>query len=133
MANYEWKPEYSVGHSMLDAQHQKLFAICDEIEHLDDTTVGFSDDFQRLLEELIGYVSTHFVDEEKILEKLNYPDIKVQQKEHSHYLNDLSAILFEAEKGKLNLPALKVFASSWISTHVFTHDIAFKEFLLANT
>ena len=69
---FEWK--YSVNIASIDAQHQKLFAIADELhEAMRNGQAGPV--LAKTLDRLVQYTKTHFANEEGLMKIHGYPGI----------------------------------------------------------
>ena len=80
-----WKEAYGSGHPLIDAQHQGLFHLANEL--LDATLMGLPQaEAARRAQELLAAVVQHFQDEEQILKALNFPDLKEHKDIHAAIL-----------------------------------------------
>lgn len=117
MAIITWKPSYSVGIRLVDAQHKKLFSILNELQ----AGVAESDlsKLEGIIFELKAYVQFHFGEEEKYFNKFKYQGAASHIEQHQLYtekINDLHAKLLKGETG---VAAEAVdFLSGWILNHV---------------
>lgn len=123
----EWIPAYSVGRDDLDAQHQVLFKLVDAIPDQWDHK-----DLNRCVMKLFKYTREHFIDEEKILEDINYPELAEHKKLHEDLISQLSNIGelgFSDEQSLLNF---KEFAYNWITDHILQQDHQYLKFVNEN-
>ncbi len=76
-----WKPFYSVGDSSLDAQHQQILAI---VNDLLTTVEGGSERavVTAVLDRLLRYTNTHFKYEERLMQKHGYPALGPHKAAH---------------------------------------------------
>ena len=82
---FEWTPKLSVGEENIDSQHQKLLdytnkLINDISSSADLRTIRSTIDF------LGKYVDEHFSYEEDYMEKIGYPGLSDQQKQHAGFV-----------------------------------------------
>ncbi len=127
-----WTPALSVGHNLLDAQHQKLFLLCDRIGALSDKSgADLSDAFHLALNELCIYAEEHFSTEEKLLDSFNFPFIEEMRKEHNEFITNLSEILYDATRGIVDSKKLYAFVTDWLESHVMKEDMKYKSYLVA--
>lgn len=130
VAPVSWTPALSVGNNLLDAQHQKLFSLCNEIGALSDKTGSdLSEAFHNALNELCIYAEEHFAAEEKLLDACNFPFIEEMRHEHNEFITNLSEILFNATRGILDAKKLHEFVCSWLVSHVMEEDMKYKGYL----
>ena len=124
--------EYSVGHEILDQQHQHLFSLFDVCERLvkNQNDAEFPEKFNHLLVDLTDYAKEHFRYEEKLMLEVKYPNLRIHQGEHDAYISGLNNIIFEARQGKLNINRLRSFLSVWLISHILESDMKFKYYIL---
>ncbi|MDD2272900.1 MAG: diguanylate cyclase [Desulfuromonadaceae bacterium] len=80
-----WKDSFCCGNPLIDAQHQSLFNISNDLFKavLSNSPVPeISSVIARLLEE----VSRHFADEQQLLESINFPDVVQHVAEHARLI-----------------------------------------------
>ena len=75
-----WSPALSVGHPILDAQHERLLLLCNRLfGSADSMNEG---DLIALLNDLAALVHEHFETEERLMQRFDYPDRKMHIDEH---------------------------------------------------
>lgn len=125
-----WSPAFSVGHPVLDGEHQKLLRILADLKaSCQDNTIGGNLHFHELLNDLTEYARLHFLHEEALLAACNYPDLVSHEAEHMRCLERLTQITFDAIKGKLGKQELLDFLDSWWLHHILGSDLAYKPFV----
>jgi len=130
---FKWLPEYSVGNPKMDAQHQKLLAVCVDIAELTKQHGSeFTDNFHLALNELTNYAGQHLADEEKLLQDTFYPDFSEHKREHEEYFTTLSEILFNAVNGAFDAEKLNAFAGEWWVNHILNSDMKYKQYFSQN-
>ena len=121
-----WTPEYSVGHPLLDAQHQKLLQLCNlAAESIDDRSPEGIEAFHCILNDLTAYVREHFQTEERILEQRAYPALDAHRAMHMAYEEKLGSFLINATEGKIEKAALERYLSDWWREHILGADLAY--------
>jgi hemerythrin len=78
---FEWDSRYSVGNHSIDAQHQALFAIAQELFTAMSAGQGKSA-LSRTLDRLANYTTSHFAHEERLMQRHQYPDLAAHKAEH---------------------------------------------------
>ncbi len=123
----EWSEKFSVGNAALDAQHQHLFSVINELENLiaDRSNEGH-ERFHIVLHHLSEYARLHFDTEERILQQLGYDGIVAHAKEHFAYREKMCDVLFDAINGEEPRRKLHEYLMTWWTTHVLEDDMAFK-------
>jgi hemerythrin len=128
-----WNPDYSVGNDILDRQHQKLLALCNQaVDCLEDESPEGRGQFHLILNDLVAYADEHFLTEENLLREKNYPQLSEQKAEHHFYLERISQFLYSASEGNIDKTGLCKYLSNWWSSHILESDMQYKEFLQKN-
>ncbi len=126
----EWKPEYSVGNTTLDSQHQKLLQLCKRVSHYQcDGTKASIETFHSILSELAFYADRHFELEEDVLRRVGFPQLKEQIQEHNAYREWLAEFLFVAMNGKIDKSSLQNYLEQWWVNHILDSDMQYTNFL----
>ncbi len=117
----------SVGNDHIDKQHAQILHLVKELEvHLDDELES-EKTFFLLLSSLMLAITRHFRDEELLLEKNGCPWLSEQEKDHTFFVEKLSAILTMEEK---EVPEQVVlFMKKWLETHLHRLDMKCKPYL----
>jgi len=123
-----WEPKFSVHVEEIDAQHRQLFAIANEIMDIYEKD---SADCYRIIEGLVEYVSVHFLTEQKVMMKTNYPDIKNHLQQHDIFTEKIVEILriYKEKERKVSLDIV-TFLTDWIYEHTISMDLKYAEHLL---
>jgi len=94
----EWKPEYSFGLSVIDAEHQRLFALARQLYDLigdgNETCCGLG----GILSELAEYIGEYFSHEKHLMEQSRYHLIDQHLADHLRLTGMLSDIILDFEK-----------------------------------
>lgn len=130
MEYVSWSDKYSLALPEIDAQHQELFAIINELW----TCVidsGTQEKLAELLDRLDDYVHTHFAEEEQLLRDNDYPQVRLD--EHMRQHQDFAAKIDWARGRILNDPTsalqLLTFLREWLAGHISGSDRKYAEFL----
>ena len=125
----QWKPEYSVGVTSLDAQHQRWFKILDQLQAA--MRSGQADSIRDdVLRQMVTYTKTHFRLEEEYLEKHGYPDLPAHALLHRQFAQQLSALEAQFQTGRLELTiTLLETLSGWLLNHVIKEDSRYAAYL----
>lgn len=122
----EWKPEYSVGHTTLDAQHKKLLQVCRRVStYRCDGTKASIEAFHSILSELAFYADKHFASEENLLRQIGFPHLQQQIEEHDAYREWLTEFLFLTMNGKIDKSSLQNYLESWWLSHILASDMQY--------
>ena len=133
MAIFEWDDKYSVKIVLIDSHHKKLFDIMNKIYDL--MAAGADDDsIIRIIGELLEYTNYHFGEEEKMMERINYPDVNNHKQYHRDFVSKLTEFYTSAKNGKAIFVAIKVadMGVDWLKTHILTIDARYKKYIEDN-
>jgi hemerythrin len=125
-----WGDDLSVNIQKIDSQHQQLVAL---INGLYETlgTGKSKDSLGHVLDSLVDYTKTHFVDEERLLSKHGFPGLAQHKAEHDQFTGTISEIQTQFQEGNTALSMqVMVFLSDWLTTHIRISDKAFSPFLV---
>ena len=126
MEPLKWKPSFSVGVAVLDADHMRLIEIINRLDE-DQTNV------QWALQQLTEYARDHFQREEKMLAGVDYPDLQKQINEHKQFVQWLNT-LKESVPGTGPFKATITetvgnYLKTWLTDHILVSDMDYKEYL----
>ena len=122
-----WSPALSVGHAVLDAQHERLLLLCSRLFGAVGSMT--SSDFLALLNDLAALIHEHFETEEHILRDFGYPFLAAHQAEHDALRGRLTDLLYEAIYGRFDPADLPQLARDLVLNHLRDSDLSFKGFL----
>jgi hemerythrin len=117
-----WNNGFSVEVESLDKQHQRLFAMLNELH--DAMKAGKGKLFApAILERLVDYTREHFAAEEALMKRANYPDFASHKAEHEKLKNEIAKMLKNAEGGDSGVSMeLSDFLREWLKTHILQRD-----------
>lgn len=122
----EWDPSFSVGHPMLDLQHQRLLAQCNALADCLALSGRESDlKFHGILHELSDYARTHFSTEEQLLKSVHYPFIEEQIKEHREFQEVMIELNVLAMGGILDKLQTQRMVADWWGKHILGSDMQY--------
>ena len=88
----------------------------------------------QMFDFLDEYTKTHFRDEEKYMESINYPELDAQKKAHAHFEEELSILRKDYMESGGNL-VLMVKANKmivgWLTRHISSMDKKIGEYAAA--
>ena len=117
MALITWNESYSVGVTEIDAQHQKLIELINQLHEM--MRQGQAHEIEgAVLKDLIAYTKNHFSTEEKYFSRFVYPDTEVHKTAHATFTHKV--LDFEkrfAAGEKLSIEILH-FLSEWLTGHI---------------
>ncbi|RJP82911.1 MAG: hypothetical protein C4522_02200 [Desulfobacteraceae bacterium] len=120
---FVWDKSYSVGHALLDSQHQGMFERANALkEDLTEKQV------RKIVMELYRYTREHFKEEEKMMQETGYPKRKDHIRLHNELitrLNDVSNQPFDSREA---IWVFKKFVYDWLTEHILYQDKDYFQF-----
>jgi len=127
-----WQNSYSVGIKLVDEQHRELIRLTNKLFASCMAGKGRSQDtFQDVIRAVVDYVGYHFGTEEKVMERITYPDYKEHKQEHADFVREVLIKVGEFNSGKIFVPLTFVYyLRDWILHHIAVCDKKMGEYLL---
>lgn len=124
-----WSEQYSVQVPEMDAQHRILFDCINELHDAMSARQGQAV-LGGILDKLIDYTRTHFVDEEALFTSHNYPERESHIREHEAFVEQVAKVRrdYEAKTLMLSLQTLN-FLQDWLKNHIQKVDRHYGEWL----
>ncbi len=124
---FEWFDSYSVSFPDIDGEHKKLFAL---LALLSDTleSEGCTKKYTKKINNLIDTLKAHLENEEKILEKIEYPDIEFQKKEHKKIIAGMDSYRHKDDHDGSEERHFFNMMKDWILTHTLIEDRKYSAF-----
>ena len=123
---YEFKEEYRTGISMIDQEHEKLFALAEEIYQLKNNEFipDKFDNIREILEELREYTYTHFAHEEEYMETIGYKQLFTQKVQHDQFRELIASWNIEEidENQETAIEEMLESVTSWLTEHILYLD-----------
>jgi len=119
-----WQNSYSVGIKLIDEQHMelirltnRLFASCMAGQESSKNT------FHDIIHAVVDYVGYHFGIEEKVMERVKYPEYRVHKQEHANFVQEVFKKVEEFKSGKIFVPlSFAYYLRDWILHHIAMND-----------
>lgn len=128
-----WKPSFECGHSVIDAQHRRLFGLCNELIKAVSTNTPRGD-IEWLLDELIDHITDHFGTEEAALAKSKHPITEEHQGIHRTLLSKAVDLRDRSRRGEMTISDLVGFiVYDVIADHITSEDLKFSKEAFAAT
>jgi len=130
MSLFVWDADYCVNIKEIDRQHQKLFALFNELyaamqQGHGDEVIG------KVLASVVDYTAYHFAHEEELFRKYGYPDEADHRAEHAKLTEQARALeqRLRAGQSEVSVVTLK-FLCDWLNHHIIGSDKKFAPFLI---
>jgi hemerythrin len=127
-----WDKSYSVNVKRCDEQHQKLFALMNQLH--DAMRVGAGGSVvQKVVRELNDYTISHFAAEELLLERFGYPGLAEHREEHQRFVAKVNQFRDDLEQGGgTSSVAVLEFLKDWLARHIKQTDRKYSSHLNEN-
>ena len=130
MSLFVWDAKYTLHIAEIDRQHQKLFALFNDL--YDAMQDGHGNEvIDKVLTGVVDYTVYHFDTEEKLLRQYGYQDEAAHRAEHVKLAEQAKALVLKHRAGeaKVTLATLK-FLCDWLNNHILGTDKKFAPFLI---
>jgi len=126
-----WDPSLATGDPMIDAQHQELYRIVNELNEA--CVAGIAEDgVDDILGRLYRYTMEHFAAEEDFMVRSGYPapDIRLHVGSHNDLRKRVSGLVEQRQRGELKTvtPVVELLRD-WLSSHIFQVDRRFVTYM----
>ena len=119
MSVIAWQPYYSVGEPSLDAQHQQIIGIINDLyDALEDGHDPAA--LKALLDRLVRYTDVHFEHEEQIMREHHYPSLAEHRVLHAQLRK--RTVDFREYMSLITARDLLNFLRSWWMSHIRNVD-----------
>ncbi len=118
----EWNDKYSVGISIIDEQHKKLFGFINKTieakEHSDN-----KEELEKELEEMTTYALEHFETEEAYMREFDYPECRRHSEEHYRFFDKTLTYFDRVINGDYHISnELIEYLKQWLVNHIQVSD-----------
>jgi hemerythrin len=118
----EWNDKYSVGISIIDEQHKKLFGFINKTieakEHSDN-----KEELEKVLEEMTTYALEHFETEEAYMREFDYPECRHHSEEHYRFFDKTLTYFDRVVNGDYHISnELIEYLKQWLVNHIQVSD-----------
>ncbi len=122
MSLITWTPQFSVNVPELDAQHQKLIDMVNQLHDAMTKRQGKAV-LQPLFNRLVQYTVEHFATEEKYMQKAGYEDFAQHKAEHDNLKKQVADLKqkFESNQVSITLEVM-TFLEKWLTNHIMKTD-----------
>ena len=121
-----WHSSYSVGVKLIDEQHMKLIKLTNKLFNscmAGQERTRVDSVFLGVIHEVVDYVDYHFNTEERVMERVNYPEYKMHKQEHMTFVRNVLAKVEEFNLGKTNTSLSFVYyLRDWVLHHIAVND-----------
>ena len=123
-----WSDELSIGIPEIDAEHQKLVAILNQLDEAMKTGRG-TRIMGNILTQLVDYTGVHFSSEEKQMADADYPDLHLHESQHRQLVEKVERFQqdFIINHRRITRDMMQ-FLKYWLTNHILVDDKAFGKY-----
>ena len=130
MPYIEWKDEYNVRIPQIDAQHNRLVGLLNELYEAMKAGKG-KEVLETILSDLANYVRVHFTTEEQLLNANGYPDYQAHCQEHARFVQQVREFQNQVSQNRMTISVqVSVFLKDWLINHILKTDQQYSDFLI---
>jgi len=128
---FRWTSDLSVYNLEIDEQHKKLLSLGEKLEKFSNNHEKSKSEFLKITDELKNYTVYHFDKEEKMLESVQYPELKRHKEIHKSFISEVVSVDFNKfdYENKEELNKLILFLSRWVVKHIKNEDFKYSNHL----
>ncbi len=126
-----WTEELATRIDVIDTQHKELIKQINVLENSDFSKLD-AKELEKFVRFIGGYVIEHFITEEEIMLKYNYPGYDAHKAAHMDLLRNYTSLKrhFAEEKSPcLMLVVIRSHFLDWLSDHIRNFDMEMAKFL----
>ena len=127
----QWEESLKLGVAVIDEQHEEIFMYFDKLTDALQNGEG-SGVVMDLLAYLDQYTSTHFKNEESLMDLHRYPGLELQRQQHSRFRENIAMFSENlANNAPIQEIAIKIDAAlvKYFITHIRRLDREFVEYI----
>ena len=119
-----WSEKLACGIKQIDEQHKGLVEMVNEMfNHCNGDRAQERDYFDRVINEAVNYVKTHFALEEKVMAATEYPGYAKHKNEHDNFIITVAGKIKDYKDGnRLVLSTFTMFLKNWVLSHIAMSD-----------
>jgi hemerythrin len=127
-----WHNSYSVGIPLIDEQHKELINLTNKLYASCIAGREYSKvSFMQTIHSAVDYIGYHFSTEEKVMERINYPDFSAHKKEHTDFVREVLGQVEDFKSGRNFAPnAFVHYLKDWVLTHIAVCDKKLGDYLI---
>lgn len=132
MAFFEWNDKLDLGVKDMNDEHIVLIEIMNRLHDLNENSAP-KPQMEACIKELFDWTKTHFDHEEKYMESVEFPGIKMHKVIHKNLLDQLTEHSQNFSAGSSNQMDEKffLFLKVWLTGHIQGIDMQYGDFVNA--
>jgi hemerythrin len=121
MSEFVWSAKYSIGNAQIDAEHQRLIELANDVAALADS----GEKIARIKQDIVAlydYAKNHFKHEEDYMLELAYPQYEEHKKLHEGIIAEMNSIMKHSGNLDALVYKLKRLMNVWVLEHILHED-----------
>jgi len=125
-----WSNKFACGIKLIDDQHKELVELVNEMfNHVTGNDLQEHNYFNRVINDAVSYVKTHFATEEKLMLATKFEGYAEHKKEHDSFVLAVVENINDYKAGKrLTLSTFTRFLKDWVLSHIALVDKKYFEY-----
>ncbi len=129
MPKVTWSDNYSINVAEIDAQHQKILELVNDLHSAVESCID-KEELREKLSALVEFTDHHFSTEDRLMKKHGYPGFKGHHREHRQLIGHLKELVKAVSKGKRpTFYSDYDVSTDWALTHIRDYDSGLGVFL----
>lgn len=129
MPFFPWTDEFLMGVGTIDEQHRWLVDTTNQLADELDKPDPDREVIGKILEGLVNYSMNHFIVEEELFQRFDYPHAAAHKKEHDDFSGNVMNLLERFESGANVDDDVLNLVKDWLTHHMLVVDKAYVPFL----
>jgi hemerythrin-like metal-binding protein len=120
----EWQRAYSTGIGFFDVPHKEFVSLTNDLYAASKGGWEYSRAaFMQMIRYAVQYSQRDLVNEEKIMERVGYPEYKGHKREHAFFRKEVLSRVYDLKVGReVDIKNFVLFLRDWILSHVGISD-----------
>lgn len=132
MGLIQWNDALCLNIAEIDQQHRRLVDMINQLDDAMRQSKG-KELLDKILTGLVSYAGSHFRTEERIFDRLGYPETAKHKAEHAAFVKKVSEFKQGFDAGRLGLSMqVMTFLSDWLQHHIKGSDKKYVGFFHQN-
>lgn len=130
-----WTEDLAVGYGLIDTQHKELFARYNNLLQACKEGKGRAT-LVPLLDFLADYVTSHFAEEERFMQRYAFPERDEHVQQHRELIRHVDELRRELQENGASIAVMTAITQTlfnWLLKHVKLTDVKLGRFLAART
>lgn len=121
-----WSDKFLIGVDSMDEEHKELISIINKL--IRSLNRNVRDEILEKFQDLKEYTVFHFDDEEKFMERVNYPDIVAHKKIHVNMIAQFLKFEENLKSDTLDKKKFLAFLKNWLISHILGVDSQYAKY-----